>query len=285
MDKLIEKLQKNIVNSNSNKSSYWKKYLKEKTNYTNIYNPDIGVGKFKKKNNYYIHQLLLRLIYGNKIFKTETYKKFNSIFIKSGRMMDINTIRHVFTFEILKRYINPKKVCIIGDGGLNAVLGTHLTFPKAKIFSINLSETHIHDYLILKNSNLDLINSVELIEEEYQQINEKKLFLITSNNKNFLNNKEIDLFINIASFQEMSMSEIVNYFSIIKNNKSYLYACNRELKVLPDGEKIFFKNYPWHNCNYLFLEDCNFHKKYYSLNFPFIRKYDGNHKHCLVKFS
>ena len=65
-----------------------------------------------------------------------------------------------------KRYINPKKVCIIGDGGLNAVLGTHLTFPKAKIFSINLSETHIHDYLILKNSNLDLINSVELIEEE-----------------------------------------------------------------------------------------------------------------------
>ena len=48
MDKLIEKLQKNIVNSNNNKSSYWKKYLKEKTNYTNIYNPDIGVGKFKK---------------------------------------------------------------------------------------------------------------------------------------------------------------------------------------------------------------------------------------------
>ena len=156
MDKLIEKLQKNIVNSNNNKSSYWKKYLKEKTNYTNIYNPDNGL-KFKKKKNYYIHQLLLRLIYGNKIFKTETYKKFNSIFIKSDRMMDINTIRHVFTFEILKRYINPKKVCIIGDGGLNAVIGTHLTFPKAKIFSINLSK-HIHDYLILKNSNLDLIN-------------------------------------------------------------------------------------------------------------------------------
>ena len=170
MDKLIEKLQKNIVNSNNNKSSYWKKYLKEKTNYTNIYNPDIGVGKFKKKNNYYIHQLLLRLIYGNNIFKTETYKKFNSIFIKSGRMMDINTIRHVFTFEILKRYINPKKVCIIGDGGLNAVLGTHLTFPKGKIFSVNLSETLIHDYLILKNSNLDLINSIELIEDENQKI-------------------------------------------------------------------------------------------------------------------
>ena len=49
MDKLIEKLQKNIVKTNNNKSSYWKKYLKEKTNFTNIYNPDIGVGKFKKK--------------------------------------------------------------------------------------------------------------------------------------------------------------------------------------------------------------------------------------------
>lgn len=62
MDKLIEKLQKNIVNSNSNKSSYWKKYLKETTNYTDIFNPDIGVGKFKKKNYYFVHQLLLRLI-------------------------------------------------------------------------------------------------------------------------------------------------------------------------------------------------------------------------------
>ena len=49
MDKIIEKLKKNIVKSNNNKSSYWKKYLKEKTNFTNIYNPDIGVGKFKKK--------------------------------------------------------------------------------------------------------------------------------------------------------------------------------------------------------------------------------------------
>ena len=48
MDKLIEKLQKKIVNSNSNKSSYWKKYLKESTNYTDIYNPDI-VGNLKKK--------------------------------------------------------------------------------------------------------------------------------------------------------------------------------------------------------------------------------------------
>ena len=159
MDKIIEKLKKNIVKSNNNKSSYWKKYLKEKTNFTNIYNPDIGVGKFKKKKYYFIHQFLLRLIYGNKIFKTETYKKFNSIFIKSGRMMDINSIRHVFTFEILKRYINPKKVCIIGDGGLNAVLGTHLTFPKAKIFSVNLSETLIHDYLILKNSKIIDIGS------------------------------------------------------------------------------------------------------------------------------
>ena len=82
--------------------------------------------------------------------------------------------------------------------------GTHLTFPKAKIFSINLSETFIHDYLILKNSNLYLINSVELVEEQSQQ-QMKKLFLIPSNIKNFINNKEIDLFINIASFQEMSM--------------------------------------------------------------------------------
>ena len=55
-------------------------------------------------------------------------------------------------------------------------------------------------------------------------------------------------------------------------------------KLEPCWRKIFFKNYPWNNCNYLFLDECNFHKKYYSLNFPFIKKYDGKHRHCLVKF-
>ncbi len=98
-------------------------------------------------------------------------------------------------------------------------------------------------------------------------------------------NKKIELFINIASFQEMTTNEINEYFQIIKNNKSKLYCCNREYKKLPDGEEIYFEKYPFSNSKKIFWENCSWHQKLYSLKPPFIHKYDGNVKHCLVDFN
>jgi len=43
----------------------------------------------------------------------------------------------------------------------------------------------------------------------------------------------------------MEMSEINNYFEIIKSNKSLLYCCNREHKKLPDRKNIYFNKFPW----------------------------------------
>lgn len=286
MDYIISFLEKNIKNSDKDKSSYWKKGFENNPEYKNVFNPDIGIGKYQKKNLFsFFHNFFLKIIFGKSIFKTSSYKMYKTVFDSSCRRIDINTMRHIFTFEILKKYVNPKRICIIGDGGLNAVLGAYLNFPKSKIFSINLSESLIHDYIVLKHLNSNLKESVKVIENinDFEDI--KNLNLIPSNLKNYLFDKEIDLFINISSFQEMSMNEIDRYFRIIKNNKSYLYTCNREIKILPDGEKISFSCYPWENCNYVFNKNCDFHQKYYSLRFPFIKKYDGNHKHALVKFN
>ncbi|MDB3983092.1 putative sugar O-methyltransferase [Candidatus Pelagibacter sp.] len=286
MDQIIQKLEKNISNSEKNKSSYWKKYLNQNTEYKDIFNPDIRIGKFQVKNHFsFIHNFFLKIIFGYEIFNSQSYRLYKSVFDLSKRRLDINTMRHILTFELLKKYIDPKRICIIGDGGLNAVLGAHLNFPGAKIFSVNLSESHIHEYLILKNLNYDLKNSVKLIDNINENLDNNLLYLVPSNLKNFLLNKKIDLFINIASFQEMSVDEIEAYFDIIKNNKSYLYTCNRELKILPNGDQIYFEKYPWGDCKYLFIENCNFHQKYYSLKFPFIKKYDGNHKHAFAKFD
>ena len=46
---------------------------------------------------------------------------------------------------------------------------------------------------------------------------------------------KIDLFINIASFQEMEPDILSNYFEIISSNKSILYHCNRHAKTLSEG--------------------------------------------------
>ena len=42
----------------------------------------------------------------------------------------------------------------------------------------------------------------------------------------------------------MNMKEIIEYFEIIKSNRSILYTCNREKKFY-QGEVLKFKDYPW----------------------------------------
>ena len=227
--------------------------------------------------------MLTKIIFGKEVFNTKTYYAYKSIFDKINRFIDIDTIRHILTFEKLKNYVNPKSICIIGDGKINGLLGAYLTFPQAIIYSVNLAEVLINDNLILEKTDCKLKDLVVLAENSNYSKNDK-IFLIPSSNKSFLMNKNIELFINIASFQEMTTNEINQYFEIIKNNKSKLYCCNREYKKLPDGEELYFNKYPFSNSKKIFWENCPWHQKFYSLKPPFIYSYEGNIKHCLVDF-
>ena len=304
-DIIIEKLIENIEKTNENKSSHWKLLLPEEKKFKDYKNLEDQLSRyFNKKNDFsdkfehlgggsftlkskkdVFHQLLQKILYGNSIFKTNTFKKYKTIFDNQNRFIDNDTIRHIFTYEKLKKIINPTSICIIGDGKLNGVLGAYLTFPKAKIYTINLSEILINDYLILKDFKDELKISIGLVDNVKFKINDKKLYLVPSSFKHFLLNKKINLFINIAAFQEMNMNEINQYFEIIKNNKSKLYCCNREYKKLAGGEELFFDKYKWGKSKRIFWEDCPWHQKYFDLNFPFIHKYDGKVKHCLVDFE
>jgi len=122
----------------------------------------------------------------------------------------------------------------------------------AKIYSVNLSKTLINDFVILNKTNIDLKKSVEVVNDINFISNNEMLTLVPSNFKEFLLNKNIELFINISSFQEMTTSEINNYFEIIKNNKSKLYCCNREYKRLYDGVELYFDKYPFANSKIVF---------------------------------
>ena len=284
MQEINKKLSDLINKTNLNKSSAYRKFLPHNADYMNELS-HFGSGSYTKKSlKNYIHNILIRIIFGNTILKTKTYNAYKSIFDEINRYVDADTITHIFTFEKLKEYVNPKSICVIGDGKINGILGAHLTFPKAKIYSVNLAEVLINDNLILEKTNIDLKKSVTLVEDLNIYSQNNVLFLIPSNNKKFLLNRNIELFINIASFQEMTTNEIKEYFEIIKNNKSKLYCCNREYKKLPGGEELYFKKYPFSNSKKIFWEDCPWYQKFYSLKPPFIHKYDGNFKHCLVDF-
>lgn len=284
-ENIITKLINNIDLSNQNKSSHWKKYLPADVNYLNYFKSN-NFGTFTKKNiiRNYFENLLAKIVFGKDIFKTKTYENYLTVFNKIERHVDNDAFRHIFTFEKLKKIVNPQSICIIGDGKINGVLGAYLTFPSAKIFSVNLSEILINDYIIL--DQIDIFKkSITLVDDISSSKKNKLLTLVPSNHKKFLLNKDIELFINIASFQEMTKIEIENYFKIIKNNKSKLYCCNREYKKLPGGEEIFFDKYPFSNAKKIFYEDYPWHQKFYSLEPPFIHDYDGNIKHSFVEFN
>lgn len=286
MNNILEKLKKFIDLTNQNKSSHWKYYL-DKKDYNNIF-LNMGFGNFTQKKwlSSPFHNFLIKIIFGDNIIKTEEFIKYKIIFDKMKRQIDVDTIRHIFTYNLLKKYINPKKIGIIGDGKANGLIGALNLFPESKIFSVNLAETLINDLIIMKNFNLINENEVEVIEGIDNKIDyNKRLFLIPSTLKNFLKEKNIDLFINIASFQEMSKEEINNYMNLIKNNKSLLYSCNREYKKLRGGEELIFEDYPWGDGKKIFYKDCSWHQKFYSFKPPFIHKYDGNIQHCLIDYS
>jgi hypothetical protein len=141
-------------------------------------------------------------------------------------------------------------------------------------------DSSILEKIYLFKEQVALVDNINSTEEN------KLLTLVPSNLKKFLLNKNIELFINIYSYQEMTEIEIINYFEIIKNNKSKLYCCNREYKKLPGGEEIYFDKYPFSDAKKIFYENCPWYKKFYSIKkLPFIFNYDGNHKHCLIEFN
>ena len=287
MNEIITQLYNYLDQTNQNKSIYWKKILNvDNLNIEDQYK-NFGFGSFEKKSliRSFFHFVFSRIFFGLNIFRSKEYYNYKKIFDKMNRQIDVDVIRHIFTFINLKKKLNPKNICVIGDGKANFVIGCSKIFPNAKIISVNLTEVLIHDYLILRSNKVFEDRDIKVVsnKKDLDSIN-SKLFLIPSNNKHLLNDAKIDLFINMVSFQEMTFEEVQNYFSIIKNNKSYLYCCNREKKELPNGEFLIFENYPWENAKIEFLELCPWHQKYYSFRYPFFKKYDGAILHCLAKF-
>ena len=117
---ILEKLEKSIEFSNNNKWSHWRKYLNSNSNYLNP-NRSLGFGTYSKKSLFktIFHYVFCLLIFDNSILKSETYKKYKIFLKKSKRQINQDIMRHVFTFDLLKKINSPSNVCVIGDGGMN----------------------------------------------------------------------------------------------------------------------------------------------------------------------
>jgi len=189
-----------------------------------------------------------------------------------------------------------KRVCVIGDGHgyLSSLL--KLFDPKLEIITINLGSQLFFDAHQIFNlfSNNSSYRYQLLTDASTNSYACNKIFDFTflpAENYNLLAEIPIDLFINVASMQEMKPSIINNYFkymqesSLANNNPTYFYCLNRKHKKLMGGEEIIFDNYPWDNTEIL-LESTPAWCSHYPSNLPpFWRPLDGEVKEKLVVFT
>ncbi len=213
------------------------------------------------------------------LFKTIVYS------IKARQCFRHDITRMALTSDFLNQRIknfNTKSVTIIGDGygRLGCILKSQ--FPLMQINYINLGRNLLLDLYYTKKvfpkySHI-LINDNSQFSPDFNYIEAEKF-------KNF--DILSDVFINIASMQEMDPRQIRDYFNLIKaqNKGTLFYCCNRISKTLPDGTIINFAEYPWGGFETLLDEICQWHQKYPSSRFPFVRNFDGPTQHRLVKVS
>ena len=244
--KILKELEIFLTKSNNQKSSHWASHL-DNNNFYDI-EKSIGFGGFAKKKflRGAFHLFFQKIVFENYIFKTKEYKIYKNLCDLQKRFIESDVIRHIFTLNLLNKYnLIDNKICVIGDGKSNFIGGLLLSkINNIKIFSINLSEVLIHDYLLIRSGNLIDDENIQVVKNK-KDLNKKnkKLFLIDASNSDFLINNNINLFVNIASMQEMRNDIIENYFRIIKSNNSFFYCCNRELKKLVGGEELNIKIY------------------------------------------
>ena len=186
------------------------------------------------------------------------------------------------TIDFLERNISnleSKRFCLIGDGygRFGSILKS--IYPNCSVIYINLGRTLVFDYYytskVFPNSNHQLNRTQDKFSDDFTYIEAERY-------REF--KLEAEIFINIASMQEMDMKTINEYFSLIKSQPQsvYFYCANRISKKLPDGSIINFNEYPWSGMKVLIDELCPWHQKFPSIKPPFVRKFDGPVQHRLV---
>ena len=295
----FEILKKELNNSEQTKSSYWEdqfKTFKIDNEFNIIDIRKYGFGNLEPNTlvRKFYHNFFLRILFKQFLFSTKWYKLFKEISKTQNKVINFDGFRHICVFELLDTFIFNEiqidNICVIGDGRCNFVSPCFKSKAFKKIVSVNLTETLLCDLIILENDDTIIIDDIAVATSENDfdilMNNEKvKIILVPASKSNMLYNKKIQMFVNMVSFQEISMKNIQTYFDIIKSNKSYFYCMNRKHKELPDGEIIEFEKYPWGNPESIIIDElCPWCQRYYGQKFPFIFKLDGVIQHRLVKY-
>jgi hypothetical protein len=218
-----------------------------------------------------------------------------------------DVFRQCCIVSILEQHVAQKenpRILLIGDGYgiLAGILKFH--FSNAQVVLVDIFPALLFQAIVLgrglptakhtiiqHNMNKDLEVSKKDPPSDIIYCHAKDL--------PHLKNIKFDIIINVASMQEMTPEIVKKYFNFIRSSShenNLFYCCNRETKVLPDGEKLRFEDYPWHELDeHLFDEEPPFYKWFFSYrvtnrklkicntSVPFGWLFDGKMRHRLTR--
>ncbi|MEF2230136.1 MAG: putative sugar O-methyltransferase [Pseudodesulfovibrio sp.] len=218
---------------------------------------------------------------------------------RMGHPFTYNCFRSLCTYVSVLRERELSRVAIIGDGwGYLAGLIRHFE-PRAAVFLIDLGKTLTFQVSLLgkafPEAELHLVDEGGLNPAE---VGEGAFVFCPAESVREMEAMRFDLFINVASMQEMTMPVIEEYFRFMRGtlrSGGLFYCCNRKEKVLPCGSVIRFHAYPWDAADIVlidgpcpwhtfFLESCRAARGpvLFGRRVPYINWFDGDHLHRLA---
>jgi len=298
LDYLYETYYKNHMDYSPVTSSHWRKCghiqnVKKIGKEWSLYGEGFGfypIRSMKNRVQYSIPYFLNLWLLKKHLCKPILQQKLFGILSKSRQMLSFDHVKQVFAINKILDYLPSLQnmtVCIIGDGfGFLGNLLKSMGGPSLQVLSVNLGRTLIFDVFCTKQIHGN--SQVKLIKKPSELKRGLDFGFIEAERYGILKEISIDLFINIASMQEMDNDVIEGYFSFIRASQAsekYLYCCNRVEKELPDGTVTRIDSYPWGNSTFLFNELCPWYQKTPNWRPPFWQPFDGPFKHILAKID
>lgn len=154
--------------------------------------------------------------------------------------------------------------CVVADLGAGwGRIGYYLSQinPKISYNIFDIPHTLLISQEYIQNNPLKYVNiynylsnkSIPLFNKKYLLSHPGIRFHGTQDLEKF-DLKSIDIFINVASFQEMNLNQISNYFEIIDNISNYLYSQQRYSDL-----EMNYSAYPYKsNWEQLYIKDVTF---------------------------
>ncbi len=314
LDNLYNKHYKNLSSSLSVTSSHWSDssphqlYKVSKGEQKGQYHMTGGGFGFYSKATWFHKIRILPIVFllSNILRKYNCQKNIvnagKQVNEKINFLLSYDNVKTMLSLNLIVKVLNKsnirigdkesvKIICIIGDGyGFFSNLLRQFE-PSIKVISINLGKTLLFDVQYSKACFPDIDVALIRSMQDKELLFENDISFIEAENYHFLQDLPIDMFINVASMQEMNPEIVENYFNYMRGSSRpspYFYCCNRVEKSLPDGTIINFFDYPWKNKDKVIVDElCPWYQKfpYFSLKiFPIWRPFDGPIWHRLLKF-